>query len=290
MPVVPRATVRLLAAAVLATSAVSASAVSDGGRDLSVDESQLVEVEIAALAVAATGAPVVLLRERDAREVVPILIGRAEAAAIERARRGLELPRPMTHDLFGSVFDALDARLSRVLIDDLVDSTFLGMLEIEVEGRDEPIRLDSRPSDAMALALRAGASIHVSPAVMEAAERIEYEGMEDQIVTAVGITVSAVDADLRQALDLPADDGVLVTGVTGPAAEAGMQPGALLLEVNGETPTSPLDYLEQVRATPADADVALRYWQDGEVHRLELPTDVPEPERRRLDPEGGVEL
>lgn len=255
-------------------------------RDLAVDEDTLVEVEIATLAVAVNGAPVVLLREPDAREVIPIVIGRAEAEAIMRALREVDMPRPMTHDLFGNVFGALDARLRRVLIDDLVDNTFLGMLELEIEGRDEPVRVDSRPSDAMALALRAGATIHVAPAVMEAARLIEYEGLEDQVVTAVGITVSDVTEDLRTALELPERDGVLVTGVTGSAEEAGMAPGALVLEVNGETPESPMDFLDRVRATPEDAEAEIVYWQDGDEHRIEIPTDVPEPRRPPEQGEG----
>lgn len=255
-------------------------------RDLTVDEDALVEVEIATLAMAANGAPVVLLREPDAREVIPIIIGRAEARSIVRALRGVDMPRPMTHDLLGDVFGALDVRLKRVLVDDLVDNTFLGMLELEVEGHDEPVRVDSRPSDAMALALRAGATIHVAPAVMEAARRIEYEGLDDQVVTAIGITVSAVTPDLRDALDLPDRSGVLVTGVWGPAEEAGMAPGALLLSVNGETPDSPMSFLDLVRGTPADDDVGIVYWQDGEEHEVELPTDVPEPRRPSAGEEG----
>lgn len=258
-------------------------------RDLSVDEDELVQVEIATLGVAGHGAPVVLLREPDAREVIPVIIGPAEAESIMRAMREIETPRPMTHDLFGNVFEALDARLVRVIVDDLVDNTFLGILELEVEGRDEVVRIDTRPSDGMALAIRSGATIHVTPTVMEAAQHIDYEGLEDQVVTALGITVGLVTDDLRTALDLPDETGVLVTGVTGPAAEAGMEPGALIVAVNDEAPEAPMDYLELVRDTPEDTDAVIRYWQAGETLELEVPTDVPDPQPRI--PEGeGIEL
>lgn len=281
---VPAVVARLLIAMSIAAVSITVQA-----RDLAVDEDELVEVEIATLAVAVHGAPVVLLREPDAREVIPIIIGTAEAEAIMRAMEEVRMPRPMTHDLFGNVFTALDTRLRRVIVDDLVDNTFLGMLELEIEGRDEPVRVDSRPSDAMALALRAGATIHVAPPVMEAARFIEYESLEDQVVTAVGITVSEVTDELRDALGLPDRDGVLVSGVTGPAAEAGMEPGALILAVNGEVPQVAMDFLELVRETPADTDVGIRYWQDGAEHEIEIPTDVPDP-RPRV-PEGeGIEL
>jgi uncharacterized protein len=258
-------------------------------RDLSVDESELVQVEIATLGVAGMGAPVVLLREPDAREVIPIIIGPTEAESIMRAMQEVQAPRPLTHDLFGNVFEALDARLVRVIVDDLVDDTFLGILELEVEGREDVVRIDTRPSDGMALAIRAGATLHVTPAVMEASQHIDYEGLDNQVVTALGITVGRITDDLRTALDLPDEPGVLVTGVTGPAAEAGMEPGALILRVNGEVPETPMEYLESVRDTPEDADAAIRYWQAGEVFDIEVPTDVPDP-RPRIPAGEGIEL
>lgn len=276
--------------AVLVALALWSLSISSSARELAADVDDLVQVEIATLGIAMGGAPVVLLREPDAREVVPIFIGTAEAQAIIRALRGMEMPRPMTHDLFGNVFEGLDVRLRRVFVDDLVDNTFLGMLELEVEGRDEPVRIDSRPSDAMALALRAGATIHVAPKVLEAAADIEYEGLEDEVVTAVGITVSVLTEDVRQALELPEGPGVLVTSVRGEAAEKGMEPGALILEVNGKTPQAPMQFLERVHDTE-DERARIRYWQDGEEHDIGISTDVPEPERPAFDPdEGGITL
>lgn len=263
-----------------------------GARELAVDIDEMVEVEIATIGVAAFGrSPVVLLREPNAREVIPIFIGPNEANAILRGMHGIDTPRPLTHDLLGSVLAGLDVTLERIYVDDLVDNTFLGMLELRVAGRDEPVRIDSRPSDAMALALRAGATIHVAPRVLEAAREIEFEGLDDQIVTALGITVNPVTDDLRVALDLPNEPGVLVSNVTGPAEEAGMEPGALVLEVNDETPITPMRFLDLVRRTPADEDARIRYWQAGEIHELELPTDVPSPQpRRERTPEPGITL
>ncbi len=261
-------------------------------RELAADIDEMVSVEIATIGVAALGhSPVVLLREPHAREVIPIFIGTNEANAILRAMHGIDTPRPLTHELLGRVIQGLDATLERVYVDDLVDNTFLGMLEFRVAGREQPLRIDSRPSDALALALRAGASIHVAPKVLEAARQIEYEGLDDQIVTAVGITVNPLTDDLRIALDLPDEAGVLVSNVTGPAEEAGMEPGALILTVNGETPASPLAFLELVRRTPAEQPVQIHYWQAGEIMELELPTEVPSPQpRRQRHPEPGIAL
>lgn len=260
------------------------------GRDLDVDDDELVRVEIATLGMAAGGTPVVLLREPEGRRVLPIFIGPSEAGAIARGMRGESLPRPLTHDLLGNVLAGLDARLARVIVDDLADDTFFGLLELDVEGRDEAVRIDSRPSDAMALAVRTDAEIYVTEAVMEAAEAIEYRVLGDQPVTAAGITVIAVTSELREALDLPDRDGLVVSEVTGPAAEAGMAAGALLLSVGGDTPGSPAEFLDQVQQAGTDA-IEIEYWQEGEVRAIEVPADVPDPERGTLPAPGeGIDL
>lgn len=259
-------------------------------RELAAEREEFVEVEIATVGVSPFGSPVVLLREPAAREVIPIFIGTAEARSILRALRGLEPRRPMTHDLLGKVYGALDAHLTRIYVDDLRDDIFFGMLEFEVEGRDEPLRIDSRPSDALALALRAGATIHVAPKVREAARRIKYEGLENEVVSAIGLTVSPVTPELREALELPERDGVLVTDSRSAAAEAGIAPGALILAVNDETPTTPWRFLELVRDTPGDEDAHIVYWQEGEEHEIELPTDIPDPEPRDPEEDDGIML
>ncbi|MGY6564386.1 bifunctional nuclease domain-containing protein [Billgrantia aerodenitrificans] len=261
----------LCGVALLAASMGAASA-----RELAAEIGEMVEVEIATVGVAGFGGPpVVLLREPGAREVIPIFIGVNEAGAILRGLAGERSPRPMTHDLLSDVLGEMEATLERVYVDAIVDHTFLGMLELSLPGRDERVRIDSRPSDAIALAIHAGASIHVAPQVLEAARDIEYEGLDDQVVVALGITVAPVTADLREALGLPDQPGVLVSDVRGPAADAGLEPGALLLEVNGEVPETPLRYLELVRDTAVDEDARLRYWQQGEEYEIEVTTDVP---------------
>lgn len=277
----------LLAALLLVLVATPSQA---QARELAAERDEFVEVEIATVGISPFGSPVVLLREPAAREVIPIFIGTAEAQSILRALRGLEPQRPMTHDLLGDVYGALDARLLRIYVDDLRDDIFFGMLEFEVEGRDEPLRIDSRPSDALSLALRAGASIHVAPKVREAARRIEFEGLENEVVSAIGLTVSPVTPELREALELPGRDGVLVTDSRSAAAETGIAAGALIVSVNGETPTTPWRFLELVRDTPEDEDVQIVYWQEGEEHEIELPTDVPDPEPRDPDEDEGITL
>ncbi|WP_043528177.1 bifunctional nuclease domain-containing protein [Litchfieldella xinjiangensis] len=256
-------------------------------RELAVPLEDMAEVEIASVAVTGpSGPPVVLLREPGERAVIPIFVGPVEATAILRGLRGDRPYRPMTHELVSTMLRDMDARLERVYIDDLLGGTFLGMLELHMDGRDTPLYIDSRPSDAIALALYGRATIHVSPKVMAASRYIEYRGMDDQVVTAVGVTVTALDDELREALALPNRPGLLVSGVSGPARQAGLEPGALLLAVNGKPPETPMDFLDTVRKTPRDEDVRLRYWQGGNTHELDISTDVPSPRPSQRMPPG----
>jgi len=265
----------LVLSLLIATPATTAAA----ERELAGAVEDFIEVEVATVGMATPhGAPVVLLREPGGGEMIPIFIGHDSAHAILLALRDAQLPRPLTHDLLGDVIGSLDARLTRVYVDDIADDTFLGMLELEVAGRDEPVRVDTRPSDGIALALRAGASIHVAPKVLDEARLINYRGLaeDDQVVTAVGITVMAPTDKLREALGLPDREGVVVTEAIGTARGAGLEPGALVVAVNGETPESPMEFLQLVHATPEDERVRIRYWLNGATEEVRLHTRVPD--------------
>ncbi len=99
-----------------------------------------------------TNQPIVLLREQDGPRYLPIFIGPPEATAIVYALQGMDTPRPMTHDLFKTVLDDLTARLDRVEITELHDGTFYAEIELVRNGTSS--RISSRPSDAIALAVR----------------------------------------------------------------------------------------------------------------------------------------
>ncbi len=100
-------------------------------------------------------------------------------------------------------------------------------------------------------------------------------------MTALGITVVALTGELREAMELGDREGVLVSRAVGAAANAGLAAGALILSVNGETPESPLDFLELVRKTPSGEKARIVFWHDGEEHEIELSTDVPDIQRLR---------
>lgn len=124
--------------------------------------------------------PVVLLRERSGERLLPIWIGSPEANAIEFARQGVDPPRPMTHDLLKGILDELGTRVDRIVIDDLRDSTFYATIHLQGPGRTYAI--SSRPSDAIALAIRAGAPIFASDQVLNEAAVVMQDDDEDQEV------------------------------------------------------------------------------------------------------------
>ena len=127
--------------------------------------------------------PVVLLRETGGdRRVLPIYIGPEEARAIALALEGVETPRPMTHDLMRDLLVALGAQVRSITVTDLRDSTFFAEIELLIEGRT--VRVSSRPSDAVALAVRVEAPLFASEevladAAMPAAEESEEEQQEE---------------------------------------------------------------------------------------------------------------
>lgn len=116
--------------------------------------------------------PIVLLKVSGKNRFLPIWIGHPEAAAILMKLQKAELPRPMTHDLLASVVEQLSANIACVLITELRDNTFYAVLQLNSGG--EEIRVDSRPSDAIALAVRTDAPIFVSTELLET-NSIEFE-------------------------------------------------------------------------------------------------------------------
>ncbi len=117
--------------------------------------------------------PLVLLRDSDEINFLPIWIGIFEAAAIAMEMQGVHPPRPMTHDLLKETITKLGGTIQKVIINDVKDGTFFSI--IEVKKGEEKIELDARPSDAIALAVRSQTPIFVSENVMIEAKLVNAE-------------------------------------------------------------------------------------------------------------------
>ena len=122
---------------------------------------------------------VVMLKEKNSNRYLPIWIGHFEADAIAIPMQNVPVTRPLTHDLLGGVIGQLGAKLTQVVINELADETFYAKLILDYEGRH--VEVDSRPSDAIALAIRAKVPIFVEESVLEQAGMVfETEGEETE--------------------------------------------------------------------------------------------------------------
>jgi len=137
---------------------------------------------------------VVILKEAARDRYLPIWIGPWEASAIAMKLQGLTPERPLTHDLFATTLEALGARIERVVISDLADETFHARITLERDGR--MVEVDARPSDALALAVRAGVRIFAADSVLEQAALGGDHGIADDEEGGEGSTLEATGEGL----------------------------------------------------------------------------------------------
>lgn len=136
---------------------------------------ELIEVKISDITLTNVGFAVFLKpKDYNDSKVIPIFIGPLETHAITSVLDGITPPRPMTHDLFMMVVPALGAQIIKVTIDEIIDNTFYA--KISVRKDEEIFVIDARPSDSIALALRAGAPIYITQKVLEEAGVVMKEG------------------------------------------------------------------------------------------------------------------
>ncbi len=143
---------------------------------------------------------VVVLKEEGVERYLAIWIGPYEADAITIKLQGIEVARPLTHDLLQQSITKLGAKISHVIVNDLLDDTFYARVVMDKDG--ERIELDSRPSDAIALAVRAKVPIFVSESVMERAGVVPDEEMDLEALTPEEEENLAPYRDFIEGLDL----------------------------------------------------------------------------------------
>jgi len=125
-----------------------------------------------------SNSPIVVLKDEEEKFFLPIWVGIFEANAIALQLENVATPRPMTHDLLKNMISELDGHVTRIVINDLRDSTFFAQIRVIAGART--LELDARPSDAIALALRVEAPIFVAQTVLDQAQTITPEGVSDE--------------------------------------------------------------------------------------------------------------
>jgi uncharacterized protein len=124
-----------------------------------------------------TNVPIVILRDMEEKSTVPIWIGLLEASAIATVLENIQFSRPMTHDLFKQVMEELNVVINKIVVNDLKDNTYYATIYMTSNGVEH--RIDSRPSDAIAIALRTNAKIYMEESVIEKSKRIELKKPDD---------------------------------------------------------------------------------------------------------------
>jgi bifunctional DNase/RNase len=143
-----------------------------------------IEVKIRGLMMdPSSGTPIIILKDVNSDTMLPIWVGAYEANAIALEIEKIAPQRPMTHDLLRNLIVEMGARVERVVVTDLRDNTFFAVIEMR-NSSGEPVMLDSRPSDAIALALRADCPIFVNEEVIQASRSTVSGAEEEETATA----------------------------------------------------------------------------------------------------------
>ncbi|MDA2931588.1 bifunctional nuclease family protein [Nitrospinae bacterium AH-259-F20] len=141
----------------------------------------MLEMKVKGLALdPSTNTPIVILEDLEEERALPIWVGIFEANAIALEMESVPTPRPMTHDLIKNILEGIQAEVSRIVVNDLQDNTFYAVIFLSLNGTE--VTIDSRPSDAIALALRVDAPIYVAKKVLDEARLIDLpdpEQLED---------------------------------------------------------------------------------------------------------------
>jgi S1-C subfamily serine protease len=151
------------------------------------------------------------------------------------------------------------------------------MVRLRVAGEKKIREVDSRPSDALALALRTDAPIRVARKILSMVPEFDFIAPEgpNQVVQALGMTVVVATPSLRKEFRLGDRQGIVVTSAFGAAREKGVRRGDLIVEVNGKAIEEPTALFEAVRATKPRAPVRITFWRDGDTRTIELPANLP---------------
>jgi bifunctional DNase/RNase len=136
-----------------------------------------VEMKVRGLALdPVSNTPIIILRDEEEKRSLPIWVGIFEANAIALELEKISTPRPMTHDLIKNILESVEAKVEKIVVNDLRENTFFALIHLRLG--DEEITVDSRPSDAIALALRVGAPIFVDEDVVRRAKSVEVAPKE----------------------------------------------------------------------------------------------------------------
>jgi bifunctional DNase/RNase len=234
-------------------------------RLLAAEASPLVETKIKTLVVdPATQSPVVVLETVTDQKLLPIWISVVEARAIATELEHVTLPRPLTHDLIRSILHGMGATLQRVVLTDLRNDTYYALLFLKLNGRE--FQIDSRPSDAIAVALRMKTPIFATTQLLAKSSTLPTTpGRAERTQRRLGIQAQDLTAELASLLDSRQQSGVLVTDVAlgSIAMQAGLQRGDIITRANERRVSTAKSLEALVRAMKPPAQIKFEVIKKG---------------------------
>jgi bifunctional DNase/RNase len=253
----------LLAAVVAACSCGRSPSESSASAKLSPND---VQVQVARVGFDdQTGANYVLLIDQKQSRVLPIMIGESEATAILLALHGVKPERPLTHDLVRSIIGQTGNSVDRIVIGDMRDEVYYATIYMD-GGR---YTIDSRPSDAIALAMGMNVPIYVNDKLFESAPTIGLGGKIPDTAHALGLTVEQMTPELASAFGAPDAHGVLVSEADSSAQKAGVARGDIVTKVGDRQITALEDFNRQIAQVKASG-VKLTLDRDGSSRTVTL--------------------
>jgi bifunctional DNase/RNase len=203
--------------------------------------------------------PVVVLEAVSDKRLLPIWIDVPEARAIALELEHVATPRPLTHDLIRNILQGLGATLQRITITDIRNNTYFALLTVRHKGQE--FHIDSRPSDAIAVALRMKAPIYASAQVFAKSKQIPQDVRAERLWKRLGFQGQDLTAELASLLDIPVQKGVLVADVVpgNIAANSGIQRGDIIIKAN-----------EKMIQSVSDLDSILQNAKPPEQIKLEV--------------------
>jgi bifunctional DNase/RNase len=216
-----------------------------------------------------SNSPVVILQDKDKKRVMPIWIGIAEAQAIALELQGTPSARPLTHDLLKNILEQVGVEFQKVVVNELKGSTYYARIYLVAVGK--ALEIDSRPSDAIALALRFHRPIFVVKTLFDSALPAEgVEGAAKPISAKVsGVTVQDLTADLAAYFNLSRTEGVLVVDGGVETDENHLQRGDIVVAVGGETVRDVADLRRKLSKERGHL-MTLRVQRDGKELGVQL--------------------
>jgi hypothetical protein len=216
-----------------------------------------------------SNSPVVILQNKEKTKAIPIWVGAFEAQAIYLEMQGKPPPRPMTHDLMKNILEKVGVEFEKVVVSELKGNTYYAQIHLASSGK--PLEIDSRPSDAIALALRFQRPIFVARGLFEAAipTEVQKTQAEPESAKVAGVTVQNLTAELAAYFQLQEASGVLVADSNGDTREDHLQRGDVIVAVEEEVVHDVAEFREKV-SKEKGSPLMLRVLRDGQELGIRL--------------------